>query len=199
VVLVLSAAVDRFAAWSGRRALRRGRVGAAMAMLHLGRRRTGSRIVALLGVSVGLLSYAAIAFGTGTAARTDQVVASLGAGRVVSVGVMSMRELLADVRTVDPEGRYAMAVMPIGVGVPILAVDSPRLGVVGPWPRQGSSGGLDATAVRSALRPQAGATAVVTGTDLTATVAISPVSARSHPASSFCWPHSTARSPSTCG
>ena len=180
VALVLAAAFDRLAAAWGRRALRRGRIGAAMAMLHLGRRRTGSRIVALLAVSVGLLTYVAVAFGTGTAARTDQVVADLGADRVVSVGAVTMRELLTDVRAVDPDGRYAMAAMPIGTGAPILAVDSPRLGVIGPWPHQGDGGGLDAAAVRSALRPPTAPTAVVTGTALTVSAAISPASARAY-------------------
>src|SRR5262249_30542123 len=57
VSLVLAAAFDPIAGARGRRALRRGRLGSALAMLHLGRRRTGSRVVALLAVAVGLLAF----------------------------------------------------------------------------------------------------------------------------------------------
>ena len=154
--LLVSLLFDPFAGWWGRRAIRTGRLGSAMAMLHWARRRTDTRIVALLAVATGLVGYVAIAYGIGTIARHDQVVADLGARQVVSVSEVSMRGLLTAVHTVDPDGRYAMAVMPVGAGKPsVLAVDSPRLGVVGEWPTQ-AKGGLDAAAVTKALRPTVG-------------------------------------------
>jgi hypothetical protein len=177
VALVLTTVFDPMVGATGRRALRRGRIGAALALLHLGRRRTGSRVVALLGVAVGLLTFVAIAFGTGTQARTDQVVARLGARQVVSVPEMSTRELMYRVRKADPDGRYAMAVMPIGTGAPILAVDSPRLNVVGPWPNQ-NGGGLDVAGAQAALRPAMGRGVDVTGSGITVAATIDPPSAK---------------------
>jgi len=177
VCLLLVTAFDPLAGATGRRALRRGRIGAALALLHLGRRRTGSRVVALIGVAVGLLTFVAVAFGTGTQARTDQVVAKLGAYRVVSVPEISMRTLMYDVRKADPDGTFAMAAMPIGVGAPIMAVDSPRLAEIGPWPNQ-SGGGLGVAGAKAALRPQLAPSVEITGTQVTVTAGMSPATAK---------------------
>jgi putative ABC transport system permease protein len=180
--LVLALTFDPLVGRWGRRAVRRGRVGPAMAMLHLSRRRSGSRVVALLAIAVGLVGYVAIAYGTGTGARHDQVVASLGARRVVTVPELSMRELLTDVRAADPDGRYAMAVMPASVGGPnspeILAVDSPRLGTAASWPAQGS-GGLTVDAAMRALRPRVASSVDIRGTGLTLTAGMTPAVAKS--------------------
>jgi hypothetical protein len=125
-----AAAFDTVVERWGRRALRRGRMGSGLGLLHLGRRRAGARLVALLAVAIGLLGFAAAAADTANRARQDQVAMRLGAEQVVSVRPVSLRTLLHAVRAVDPDGSFAMAVMPLAgvrTSTRVLAVDSPRL------------------------------------------------------------------------
>jgi hypothetical protein len=174
VALVSAAAFDRFAQWWGRRALRRGRLGVALAALHLGRRRAGSRVLAMLVVAVGLVGFAATASEIGTVARHRQVEANLGADRVLQVRPTSARQLLAAVRTVDPDGRFAMAVMPMRTrqdDLPVLAVDTTRLATATRWP--GGEGALNVDTAMSTIRPRLAEPVIVRGTgiELTANLA----------------------------
>jgi putative ABC transport system permease protein len=161
VALVVATAFDPIAAAVGTRAIRRGRTGVALALLHLGRRRSGSRVLAMLIVAVGLIGFAAIAYDTGARARHEQVATQLGADRVVNVAPVAMRTLLNAARTVDPDGAYAMAVMPMTgrpANLPVLAVDTPRLRVA--YLPDGGVRDLDATRL---LRPNVGQPIEVTG------------------------------------
>jgi putative ABC transport system permease protein len=161
---VFDAVVERW----GRRALRRGRLGLALGLLHLGRRRAGARLLALLVVVVGLVGFAAIAADTANTARREQVSIALGADRVATVRATSMRFLMHAVRSVDPEGSYAMAVMPLRSGrpaLPVLALDSPRLGQVAAWSSDPAAR-LDPAAAMSLLRPKVGRSIEVRGTGL---------------------------------
>jgi putative ABC transport system permease protein len=162
VAVIGAVAFDRVAGRWGRRALDRGRLGLALGLLHLGRRRAGARLLALLAVAIGLVGFAAAAADTATRARQEQVALRLGAERVVTVRPVSMRTLLSTVRAVDPDGSYAMAVMPLPglrTPVPLLAVDSPRLA------RVATPAGLD-TAAAAALRPEVGRTVELRGDGL---------------------------------
>ena len=174
VALVSAAAFDRLAGWWGRRALRRGRLGVALAALHLGRRRAGSRVLALLVVAVGLVGFAAAASEVATVARTHQVEANLGADRVLQVNPMSARALLETVRAVDPGGAYAMAVMPMHdrrENLPVLAVDTPRLAQATRWP--GGTGAPSLSVSAAAMRPSLADPVVVRGTGLVLRAALS--------------------------
>jgi len=173
VALVSATAFDRFAQWWGRRALRRGRLGVALGALHLGRRRAGSRVLALLVVAVGLVGFAAAASEIGTVARNHQVEANLGADRVLQVRPTSARQLLDAVRTVDPDGQFAMAVMPMRArqdNLNVLAVDTTRLAHATRWPRDAAPS-IDA--VIAAARPHLADPVTVRGTgiELTANLA----------------------------
>jgi putative ABC transport system permease protein len=162
VAVIGAVAFDTVVARWGRRALRRGRLGLALGLLHLGRRRAGARLLALLAVAIGLVGFAAGAADTATQARRDQVAMRLGAERVVLVQPVSMRALLHAVRSVDPDGSFAMAVMPLpGVRnpTPVLAVDSPRLARVA-TPEAGLG------AATAALRPAVGRSVEVRGDGL---------------------------------
>ncbi|MGE5831146.1 MAG: ABC transporter permease [Micromonosporaceae bacterium] len=171
VALVSATAFDRVAQWWGRRALRRGRLGVALGALHLGRRRAGSRVLALLVVAVGMVGFAATASEIGTVARTRQVEAYLGADRVLQVRPTSARQLLEAVRTVDPAGQFAMAVMSMRTrtdNLPVLAVDTTRLATASRWPGGGNA--LNVGTAMSQARPALADPVIVrgTGVELTA-------------------------------
>jgi hypothetical protein len=130
--------------------------------------------LALLVVAVGLVGFAAAASEIGTLARTRQVEANLGADRVLQVRPTSARQLLDAVRTADPDGQYAMAVMPMRArqdNLPILAVDTTRLAQATRWPHDPGAPSTDATA--AAIRPTVADPVVVRGTgiELTANLA----------------------------
>jgi hypothetical protein len=149
------------------RALRRGRLGVALAAFQLSRRPGAARLFALLVAAVAVAGYAASAVDVGA---QDRVVVSglgVGADRVVSVEQVSRTRLLTAVRAVDPAGEYAMAVTQLPGGgpdeAPGIAVDSSRLGAVAFWPGDATS----ATAAARALRPAAPEPILLGGQDLT--------------------------------
>jgi putative ABC transport system permease protein len=155
-----------------RAALRRGRIGVALAGLQLSRRPGASRLFALLVVAVAIAGYAAAAIDVGARGRSIESQLGTGSARVLGVGAIGRQQLLTAVRGADPSGRYAMAVVkiltdrtePAG-----LAVDSTRLAAVASWPGDGPT----AEEAASLLRPPAGTPVTVTGAgfslDLTAT------------------------------
>ena len=139
--------------WAGpisRRALARGRLGLALAGFQLIRRPGAVRLFALLTAAVAVAGYAAYAVDVGARGRADQAVLGTGAARVVTVGPISRQGLLGAVRSVDPDGTFAMAAVRLpnasGTGV---AVDSTRLAAVASWPGDGPT----AAAVAHALHP----------------------------------------------
>ncbi|GAA0569668.1 hypothetical protein GCM10010172_62570 [Paractinoplanes ferrugineus] len=156
--------VNRFAA----RALARGHLGAALAAFQLSRRPGARRLLALLVATVAVAGYAACAFDVAARGRTVQADLGVGAHRVLDIGGSVFRsQLLTAVRTVDPDGRYAMAVVRMpNAGhnePPGLAVDTTRLAAVANWP----AGGPSADRLASRLRPAAAAPLLLTGPDLT--------------------------------
>lgn len=152
------------------RALRRGRLGPALAGFQLTRRPGAARLLTLLVAAVAVAGYAACAVDVAARGRVVAATVGNGADRVVTVTGVTRSQLLAATRAIDPEGAYAMAVvrLPAGpVGAPSgLAVDSTRLAAVANWP----SGGPSAGAVARRLRPDAGAPVVFGGQDLTVDV-----------------------------
>ncbi|GAA2574450.1 hypothetical protein GCM10010435_57430 [Winogradskya consettensis] len=149
------------ASWYAARSLRRGRLGAALAGYHLSRRPGAARLFALVTAAVAIAGYAACA--NGTAARDREVQAGLGTGadRVLTVADVTRRQLLTAVRTADPSGAYAMAVMSFP-DTPALAVDTTRLATVPTWP----AGAPAPKTVAAALHPQSAPPITLTGADV---------------------------------
>ncbi|MBB2942709.1 hypothetical protein FB565_002422 [Actinoplanes lutulentus] len=142
------------------RALHRGRLGAGLAGLQLSRRPGAGRLFALLAAAAAVAGFATCAVDTASQGREVEARLGTGADRVLRIETgpeptLSRRRLLDAVRTVDPEGRFAMAVaeLPSGgsAGVPGLAVDSSRLAAVASWP----AGGPAIAEVAAKLRPEA--------------------------------------------
>ncbi|BCJ41887.1 hypothetical protein GCM10010168_75750 [Actinoplanes ianthinogenes] len=154
--------LGRFAA----RALRRGRLGPALAGLQLTRRPGASRLFALLVAAAAVAGYAACAVDTGTLGRDTQARLGAGASRVLTVQPVSGRQLLAAVRAADPDGHWAMAVTQLSSGTdhPVsgLAVDSQALAAVATWPQDAPQ----AATVAGRLRPVAVEPTVVDGPEL---------------------------------
>ncbi|WP_436527489.1 FtsX-like permease family protein [Actinoplanes sp. HUAS TT8] len=136
------------------RALRRGRLGPALAGLQLTRRPGASRLFALLTAATAVAGYAGCAVDTGVRDRDAQARLGAGAERVLMVEPVSGRQLLDAVRAADPQGTWAMAVTQISSGgnepTTGLAVDTRALPAVAIWPGDGPSAGLVAERIRPA-------------------------------------------------
>ncbi|WIM94967.1 hypothetical protein ACTOB_007028 [Actinoplanes oblitus] len=166
LALLLSRALlpvlGRFAAG----ALRRGRLGPALAGLQVTRRPGASRLFALLVAAAAVAGYAACAIDTGARGRDTQARLGSGAARVLTVQPVSARQLLAAVRGADPDGRWAMAVTQLssGTDVPVagLAVDSRALAAVATWPLDAES----PATVAQRLRPVEAEPTVIEGPEL---------------------------------
>lgn len=153
---------------AGRRALRKGRLGPALAALRMARRPGTQRLLAFVTVAVALLGFAVIAASVAADRRADRAGTELGASRVVPVAPVPAATLLDATRRADPDGRFAMAAVtidpPEGPTAPrVLAVDSGRLAAVTAWPGGASIGPAD---VARRLRPAAADPLVVSGTAL---------------------------------
>ena len=123
---------------AGVAALRAGRAGLALAALHLGRRSGTHRIVAVLAVAVAVFTTATLFWQAATVAWGQRAAQELGAPRVLVVQARGAAQLLAAVRAVDPEGRYAMAVARTEgarTSDRVVAVDSARLARVANLPQ----------------------------------------------------------------
>jgi len=176
--LLAAAALDPVAARVGVWSLHKGRIGLALAALHLGRRRAGSRLLAIVVVATGLLAFAATAATVAAQARRDQVALDIGATRVLGISEVRPAALLRVVREVDPDGRYAMAVVPVDPGPAgrrVLAVDASRLATASQWP---AAAGMSASAAATALRPAVPGPVVVRGGPVSVTVDAEQVNVR---------------------
>ncbi|GAA4585517.1 hypothetical protein GCM10023107_00960 [Actinoplanes octamycinicus] len=163
--LLVARALRPLAARAGHRALRRGRLGRGLTWLLLSRRPATGRVLALLIAAVAVSGYLVAA--SEVAARGRQVDADLGTGaaRVLSIDATSRNQLVAAVRAVDPEQRFAMAVVPVAQdpgAPPVLAVDTGerRLAATANWP---GGGAADAEQISRALRPEPPRPLVVPG------------------------------------
>lgn len=144
------------------RALRRRRLGLALACFQLSRRAGAGRLFTLLVAAVAVVGYAAAAIDVAARDREVQTGLGIGADQVLTVDRVTRGELLAGVRAVDPAGAYAMAVVRLPTGkaeAPALALDTTRLAAVASWP----AGGPDARTVARRLRPAAPAPLVFPG------------------------------------
>ncbi|MET7426442.1 FtsX-like permease family protein [Dactylosporangium sp. NPDC005555] len=176
VALALAAAraVVPLARAAGDRALRRGRLGAALAAFQLARRPGAQRLLLLLTAAVAVLGFAVTA--ADVAARDRDLAARIGTGapRVLTVAPLTRAQLLHAVRAADPAGDYAMAVAALPAGgpgeTPKLAVDATRLATVATW--QDEYGDLDARRVGALLRPPAPAPVVIAGQDVSLDVTV---------------------------
>jgi hypothetical protein len=137
IALVAARAVTPLFGLFGRIALRRGRIGAGLAGVQLGRRPGVSRLFVLLAAAVAVLGFATAAFDTAAVARADRAEIGAGAVRVLTVNPVSRAKLLTATHAIDPHGRFAMAVATLPAGAPKeparLAVDSTRLAAVAAW------------------------------------------------------------------
>ncbi|MFB9447199.1 hypothetical protein Dvina_29295 [Dactylosporangium vinaceum] len=118
---------------AGRAALAQGRLTGGLTALFLARRTSAYRIVPVLAATACLCGVAAQDWARADAARLHRARAEVGADRVLSVAPVPRDRLLAAVRTADPTGRSAMAVVVSGASGPgprVLAVDAPRLAAV---------------------------------------------------------------------
>jgi putative ABC transport system permease protein len=162
--VVLSRVLVPIAAKVGRWALRAGRLGVAFTATELARRPAVPRVTALLTAAVTLFCVAVTTSDTTNRLGAERASTEIGADRVLLVSAASRGRLLAATRAVDPQGRFAMAVV-ASPNLGVLAVDATRLAAVARW--RGDYGGTDAAQVAARLRPQAPAPLTVTGTELT--------------------------------
>ncbi|MFC0530039.1 hypothetical protein [Phytohabitans kaempferiae] len=171
IALVAARLLMPLAGRLGARALRRGRLGVALGALHVARRPGSHRLFVLLAVAASLLGFAAMAVDVAARSRAERAVVETGADRVLTLMPVDAGRLLAAVREIDPEGRYAMAATELPgagpAGIPMLAVDTTRLERVGVWrPEFGASPGE----VSGLLRPVTPEPYVLRGTRLDVTL-----------------------------
>jgi putative ABC transport system permease protein len=173
--LLCAVLVDPIMGWLGNRAMRRGRLGLALAGLHIGRRRSGSRLLSLVMVAVGLLTFAAAAADFSARQQEREAGLVVGANEVVTVLGKTPSGVLQAVRSVDPTGKFAMAAVPIYTGSArkLLAVDAPRLPAVAFWPD--ANGALTAQAAAAALHPAVGKSVEIHGSGLAVFANYDPV------------------------
>ncbi|HEY6596199.1 MAG TPA: FtsX-like permease family protein [Asanoa sp.] len=148
--VVLARLLVPLAARVGRQALRAGRIGAAVTAIELARRPSVPQLTALLTTAVALLGTALATADTTSRADRDRAAAEVGADRVLIVTAPSRSQLLSAVRSIDPGGRAAMAVV-ASPNNGVLAVDATRLAAVARW--RGEYGAREAAAVAARLRP----------------------------------------------
>ncbi len=152
--LVVARILPAVAARTGVAALRAGRTGLALAFLQLARRPGTNRIFAVLAVTVTMVTTTTLFWYAASQAWRQRAVQELGADRILVVQADGAARLLAAVRAVDPEGRYAMAVARTDGVRPenrVVAVDSTRLAQVLRLP----GGGDAAAALAEQLHPDA--------------------------------------------
>lgn len=154
VALLVARALLPVASRVGAAALRAGRPGVALGALHLARRQGMHRVFAVLVVAGAVFTTATIGWRSASAAWQQRAELELGASRVLTVDAPGPAALLAAVRAVDPEGRYAMAVAgTVGRDTDerTLVLDATRLARVGHLP----AGAPPAEQVAALLRPPA--------------------------------------------
>lgn len=170
VAMLASLAVKPLLDQAGRWSLRRGRIGPAVAAFYLARRPAGSvRLLVALVLVFGTLGFAATATDVAAQGRKAEAQQLLGAPRVLEVDQVQRQQFLRAVRTADPTGTDAMAVVMArrtSEDPALVAVDATRLPHVALWSEQ--YGALDSAKVASLLRPPAPRPTMVRNGELTA-------------------------------
>jgi putative ABC transport system permease protein len=168
LAVVLARALTYLAGSVGAAALRAGRLRLALGALQVARRPGIDRLFILLAVSVAVVGSAAGAWYTSAHARGVRASVEIGADRQLTVRAADRTELLNAVRTADPSGREAMAVVYNSArssgSPPVLAVDAARLAQVASW---GPGYGPDAATLAALLRQPGPAPLTVTGDTVT--------------------------------
>jgi putative ABC transport system permease protein len=149
------------------RALGGGRLGLALAGFQLSRRPGAQRLFALIVATVAVAGYAAAAIDVAARGRAVSSGLGVGAPRVLDIQRAYRNQLLHAVRTIDPDGQFAMAVSRLpnsAAAEPLgLAVDTSRLATVATWP----DGGRSAAAVAARLHPPTAEPIIFGGQDVT--------------------------------
>ncbi|GAA3215763.1 hypothetical protein ACFO1B_14800 [Dactylosporangium siamense] len=130
VAVLAARAMPLLAARAGASALRRGRLVPALAALRLARQPAGRRVLTVLVAAVALLGFATTGVTVAVGSQQARADTAIGASRVLSIAPTTRQRLLAITRAADPQGRYAMAVVPFK---DLLAVDATRLPAVAVW------------------------------------------------------------------
>jgi hypothetical protein len=183
--LVAARAIGVPAERVGRNGLARGQLRTGLAALTLARGAGTHWIVVLLVVSFGLLGFAVSAANVADRAWQDQATVEVGATRVLSVETVSAQVLLNAVRSADPEGQSAMAVVELESQDDrgVLAVDSARLPAVALWPA--SYGAVSAADVARVLRTQPVSHTMVQASELRVTLTLDAALADAEPSLSL--------------
>lgn len=158
VALLAARAFVPVAGLLARTSLRRGRLGVGLAAVQIARRPGSQRLFALLAVATGLLVFVTAGQSVAEQAREERANVSVGATTVLTVDPTSTPRLVAATHAVDPDGTWAMAVIPVeqkeAGDPPLLAVDSGRLSKVPALPSgQSLSPGLAAALAAPAGDP----------------------------------------------
>jgi putative ABC transport system permease protein len=136
------------------------RLGMFLAVRQVVRRPAGLRLAALLAVTLGLATFAVDAQAAAVQSRHVRALTDVGAVASVAVQQEPVADLVHQVATADPDGRWAMVAgqwIPDGGSVAgrMLAVDSPRLAAVGFWaPELGAGTAADAVAAVAPPLPE---------------------------------------------
>ncbi len=169
VAMLASLAAKPLVEIAGRWSLRRGRIGPAVATLHLARRPGSVRLLVVLALVFGTFGFAAAATDVAAEGRQAEAQQLLGADRVLDVQEVDREKLLRAVRAADPKGTDAMAVVSVPSkdgAPPVLALDSTRLAHVATW--SGPFDAPDAAKLAAQLRPPAAKPIMVGNGELTA-------------------------------
>jgi putative ABC transport system permease protein len=146
---------------------KKARLGIGLGALQLARRPGAHRLLVVQIVAVGLCGFAVITSSVSAIARRNEVRASLGAGRVLTMDSTTAADLQNAVHEADPSGQYAMAAVTVEPGLsvdpPMLAVDSTRLAAVAAWP---DDAGITASTAAHDLRPALLDKSLITSTEL---------------------------------
>ncbi len=165
VALLLARLLGRVADRGGGAALRAGRLELGLVAAQTARRPGAHRVFALVAAAVAIFAGTAGSWSAGRDARTQRSEVELGAARVLTVQATNRTALQHAVRTADPDGTHAMAVVVNRDSLPpVLAVDTSRLAAIAAWrPEYGPLDTLGAAIRATPLPPPA----MVTGGRLT--------------------------------
>ncbi|MET0417337.1 MAG: FtsX-like permease family protein, partial [Actinoplanes sp.] len=146
VALLLARLLGRVADRGGGAAMRAGRVRLGLTAVQVSRQPGSDRVFALVVVAVAIFATAVGGWRGEQIARSERSAAELGADRVLTVQAANRSALVHAVRSADPDGDQAMAVVvDTDATPPVLAVDSSRLAAVARWrPEFGPAGALPA-------------------------------------------------------
>ncbi|WP_067503411.1 ABC transporter permease [Actinoplanes sp. TFC3] len=134
VALLLARVLSRVADRASGAALRTGRLRLGLTAARISRQPGTDRVFTLVTVVVAVFATTGGAWWAGHNARIERSEVELGAPRVLTVQASTSTALQHAVRTADPQGTSAMAVIVnTDVAPALYAVDSTRLGAVAGW------------------------------------------------------------------